>query len=57
MGVRVEIDGKFYRRRRGELVVIPEAWVGVTTHPQRIRKRKSKLRGQNDTRKGRGKRR
>ena len=39
---RIEIDGKFYRKRRGELVEIPEQWVGEVTHPQTIRKRKSK---------------
>ena len=42
MGRRIEIDGRFYRRRRGELVEIPEEWVGQTTHPQTIRKRPSK---------------
>ena len=39
---RIVIDGKVYRMRRGKLVEIPEQWVGKTTHPQRIRKRKSK---------------
>lgn len=47
MSKRIEIDGKFYRLRRGVLVQIPDEWVGKTTHPQTIRKRKSK--------KGRGK--
>ena len=42
MGKRIEIDGKFYRMRRGRLVEIPEEWVGRVTHPQTIRKRKSK---------------
>lgn len=39
---RVEIDGKFYRRRRGVLVEIPPEWLGHTTHKQTIRKRASK---------------
>jgi len=39
---RQEIDGKFYRVRRGKLVEIPSDWVGHTTHPQTIRKRNSK---------------
>jgi len=39
---RIEIDGKFYRKRKGKLVEIPPEWVGKTIHPQRIRKRKSK---------------
>ena len=39
---RIEIDGKFYRYRRGKLVEIPPKWVGQTTSPQSIRKRPSK---------------
>ena len=39
---RVEIDGKFYRKRRGILVEIPERWGGNTVCSQTIRKRKSK---------------
>jgi len=39
---RIEIDGKFYRIRRGKLVEIPKVWVGKTVHPQTIRKRPSK---------------
>ena len=39
---RIEIDGKFYRKRRGELVEIPPEWVGQTLHPQTKRKRPSK---------------
>ena len=39
---RIELDGKFYRMRRGELVRIPDEWVGNTVHPQSIRKRPSK---------------
>ena len=42
MAKRIEIDGKFYRMRRGELVLIPDQWIGNTTHPQKIRKRQSK---------------
>ena len=42
MSKRIEIDGKFYRKRRGVLVEIPEEWVGKTVDPQTIRKRKSK---------------
>lgn len=42
MAQRIEIDGRFYRRRRGELVEIPSEWVGHTVHPQTIRKRPSK---------------
>ena len=41
-GKLIEIDGKFYRKRRGKLVQIPDEWVGHTTHSQTIRKRKSK---------------
>ena len=36
---RIEIDGKFYRMRRGKMVEIPTEWVGKVTHPQSIRKR------------------
>jgi len=36
---RIEIDGKFYRKRRGELVEIPPEWVGQVTYPQTIKKR------------------
>lgn len=39
---RIEIDGKFYRKRRGKLVEIPPEWVGETLHPQTKRKRLSK---------------
>jgi hypothetical protein len=39
---RIEIDGKFYRERRGKLVEIPAEWVGSVTHPQTMRKRPSK---------------
>lgn len=43
MSKRIEINGKFYRGRRGKLVEIPAEWVGRTTHPQNIRNRTSKL--------------
>lgn len=39
---RIEIDGKFYRKRRGRLVEIPAEWLGETLHPQTKRKRLSK---------------
>jgi len=42
MAKRIEMDGKFYRMRRGILIEIPELWVGKVTHPQTIRKRPSK---------------
>ncbi len=42
-GKRIEIDGKFYRMRRGQLVEIPEEWVGKVTTPQTLRKRDSKI--------------
>lgn len=35
----VEIDGTFYRLRRGRLVPIPTRWVGQTVHKQTIKKR------------------
>lgn len=42
---RIEINGKYYRKRRGKLVEIPDEWVDKVTFPQTIRKRKS-TRGQ-----------
>jgi hypothetical protein len=42
-GKRIEVDGKFYRLRRGKLVEIPEKWVGKVTHPQTSRKRQSHI--------------
>lgn len=42
MSKRIEIDGKFFRKRDGELVEIPPEWVDRTVHPQTKRKRKSK---------------
>lgn len=43
MAKRIEIDGKFYRERRGKLVEIPAEWVGKFPTEQTIRKRGSKL--------------
>jgi hypothetical protein len=31
------------RIRRGKTIEIPDEWIGHTTHPQTIRKRRSKL--------------
>lgn len=45
MAARIEIDGKFYRYRRGKLVEIPRRWVGHVTSPATIRQRPSKLSG------------
>ena len=42
MAKRIEIDGKFYRERRGVLVEIPAEWVGKITTEQTMRKRPSK---------------
>lgn len=42
MSTRIEIDGKFFRERRGQLVEIPSAWVGKVTTEQTMRKRASK---------------
>lgn len=41
--MRLEINGEFYRKRRGELVQIPPEWVDKVTQPQTIRKRQSKM--------------
>lgn len=38
-------DGQWWRKRRGELVPIPEEWVGKTTFKQTIMKRQSKQGG------------
>jgi len=43
MSQRIEIDGKYYRKRRGVIVQIPDEWVGQITCPQTIRKRPSKM--------------
>jgi hypothetical protein len=40
---RIEIDGKYYRYRRGVLVEIPMKWVGKITTQGTIRKRESKI--------------
>ena len=48
---RIEIDGKYYRIRRGVLVEIPPQWVGKVPYPQTIRKCKSKKDGKNFGRK------
>jgi hypothetical protein len=45
MAKRIEIDGKFYRMRRGKLVEIPLAWLGRMTTRKTIRQRPSKLIG------------
>lgn len=42
MAARIEVDGKFFRLRRGILIQIPEGWVGRITTPQTIARRKSK---------------
>lgn len=40
---RLEIEGKFFRMRRGILVEIPDKWLGKVTNSTTIRQRKSKL--------------
>ncbi len=52
MAKRREIDGKYYRMRRGRLVRIPDEWLGKTLHHQTKRKRKSKFNFRNPRRKG-----
>jgi len=42
MTKRIEVDGKYFRIRRGKKVEIPAAWVGKTTYPETIQSRKSK---------------
>ena len=42
---RIEIDGKFFRYRRGKLVEIPRKWVGKFPTKRTIRNRKSKKKG------------
>lgn len=39
MAKRIEIEGKFFRMRRGKFVEIPEDWVGQVTFKQTQRKR------------------
>lgn len=38
--MRKEIDGKFYRKRRGVWVEIPREWLNNVTTPCTIRQRK-----------------
>lgn len=45
MGKRIEMDGKFYRKRRGKIIQIPDEWVGRAPTTQTIRQRDSKLEG------------
>lgn len=40
---RIEIDGKYYRYRRGVMVEIPKKWVNRVTTPATIRHRESKI--------------
>ena len=42
MSKRIEIDGKFYRMRRGKLVEIPAEWVDKVPTQRTIRNRPSK---------------
>ncbi len=42
MSKRLEFGNRFFRWRRGKLVEIPTEWVGNTTHPQTLSKRRSK---------------
>ncbi len=43
MAKRIEIEGKFYRMRRGELVQIPDEWIGETVYSSQKRHRLSHL--------------
>lgn len=43
MSKRIEIDGEYYRVRRGVLVKIPKEWVGKVPTKQTISNRNSKL--------------
>lgn len=45
MTKRIEIDGKFYRKRRGKIIQIPDEWVGHIPTTQTIRQRPSKING------------
>ena len=40
MSKRIEIEGEFYRIRRGKLVKIPTEWLGKVTTKTTIRNRK-----------------
>jgi len=42
MSKRLEIDGTFYRKRKGKWVQIPDEWVGQTVHSNTKRKRKNR---------------
>lgn len=42
MSKRIEVDGRFFRARRGVLVEIPKKWVGKTLSGQTKSKRQSK---------------
>lgn len=42
MAKLIEIDGKYYRTRKGKLVEIPPQWLGKVTYKQTIRKRPAK---------------
>ena len=41
--MRIEIDGKFYRERRGKLVEIPAEWVNQVPTSRTLRNRASRL--------------
>jgi hypothetical protein len=41
MSKRIEINGHYFRMRRGVMVQIPDKWVGKITYKQTIRKRNS----------------
>jgi len=41
MSKRIEIDGKFYRMRKGKLVQIPDEWVDKIPTKKTKRKRKT----------------
>jgi hypothetical protein len=43
--MRIELNGKFYRMRRGRLVKIPAVWLNNVTTPATIRRRFSKMTG------------
>jgi hypothetical protein len=41
--MRIEIDGQFYRERRGKLVLIPAEWLNQVPTSRTMRKRASNL--------------
>lgn len=53
MSKRIEIDGKFYRKRKGKLVQIPDEWVGKIPTEQTMRKRKEDAQHKRTVRKNR----